>query len=81
MPNIPEQTTKFSEQVENVVRIIKHGKREQAFFLAGFLCLGLPIILPEALQKIILELFPNFLQKIFSLLSVIGVACWFGASC
>jgi formylglycine-generating enzyme required for sulfatase activity len=74
MPNLPEQTAKFSEQIENLVRIVRHGKREQAFFLAGFLCLGLPIILPEALQKIIIELFPNFLQKVFSWLSVIGVA-------
>ncbi len=46
MPNITEQTTKFSEQVENIVRIIKHGKREQVLFLVGFLCLGLVNLLP-----------------------------------
>jgi hypothetical protein len=41
MNNIPEQTTKFSEQIENIVRIIKHGKREQVLFSLFFLCLAI----------------------------------------
>jgi len=63
MPNIPDQTTKFSEQVENIVRIIKHGKREQVLFMVFFLCIGLAnfrFLLPEILTNILLT---DFLQK------------------
>lgn len=37
MNNIPEQTTKFYEQIENISRIIKHGKREQVLIFFSFL--------------------------------------------
>lgn len=74
MSNIPEQTTSFSEQVENIVRIIKHGKREQALFLAGFLCLGLPALLPAPLKEGLLAVFPDFFKQAFSWLGVIGIA-------
>ncbi len=63
MPNITEQTTKFSEQVENIVQIIKHGKREQVLFCLGFLCLGLVNLLPIFFEGItsLSEFFKNVL--------------------
>ncbi len=63
MPNIPEQATRFSEQVENIFRIIKHGRREQVLFMAFFLCVGLAnfrFLLPDVLTNILLT---DFLQK------------------
>ncbi len=76
MPNIFEQASKFSEQVENLVRILKHGKREQTLFAFGFACLALPQLLPQALQDGLLELLPDFLKQVFSRLSLslIGLA-------
>ncbi|MFQ5631960.1 MAG: SUMF1/EgtB/PvdO family nonheme iron enzyme, partial [bacterium] len=71
MQNIPDQTTKFSEHVENIVMIIKHGKREQGLFITGFLCLGLANVLPVDLIN---KLLPDFLENIWQWLNVIAIA-------
>lgn len=75
MPNIPQQVTNFPEHVDNIVRIIKHGKREQKLFIIGLLCLG-PILLPEALKANLLNLLPVFFKPAFSWLLVISITCF-----
>lgn len=73
MQNIQEQTTKFSEQVENIVRIIKHGKREQVLFIAGFLCLGLANLFPDFLIKILPAVKPDTFRNTLQWLNVISI--------
>ncbi|MGH7493796.1 MAG: ATP-binding protein [bacterium] len=73
MSNIREQTTIFYNQVENIIRILKHGKREQVLVVLGFLCFVLQALLPETLRNNLLALFPDFFKQIFSWLFVIGI--------
>lgn len=55
---VAKEADKFYEQAYNVIRIIKYGKREQAFFIIGFLFLLIPTILP--IDTLLKGLFPQF---------------------
>ena len=72
MPSIPDQATKFSEQVENIVRIMKHGKREQVLFLTAFLCLGLANFFPEALLTNLSKFLRDFFESALPWLNAIA---------
>jgi len=71
--NIPEQTTKFSEQIENIVRIIKHGKREQVLFLLAILCFTIASLFPEIPDDFVLGLKSNTFKTILQSLKVISI--------
>lgn len=71
MPDITDQATKFSEQVENIIRIIKHGKREQVLFLIGFFCLGTAYLFPDTLKKV--KYIQYFSEQVLPWLNVVAI--------
>ncbi|MBN2091622.1 SUMF1/EgtB/PvdO family nonheme iron enzyme [candidate division KSB1 bacterium] len=73
MNNIPEQVTKLYEQLENIFRIFKHGRREQILFYLAILCLAIILFLPEALIKLITDPESENFQIVRKGLLVIGI--------
>ena len=71
MPDIPDQATKCSKQVENIVWIFKHGRREQVLFIVGFLCLGLANLFPYYFKEI--TYVSGFSKKVLPWLNVVAL--------
>ncbi|MCP5002825.1 MAG: SUMF1/EgtB/PvdO family nonheme iron enzyme [Planctomycetes bacterium] len=71
MKDIAEQATSFSEQVDNIVRIFKHGRRERVLFLIGFLWIALVNGLPYVVKDI--PELKDFSGKVLPWLNLIAI--------